>query len=109
MYLMCILKDGRHDYTEISEAEEQKISALYRAKKLPATWNLKGKSIVTDTILGFSDKALPSEQKTIEPGRKFNSWADLRTWVHQQAWYLKNQEQPEKELPGILQGSFLPD
>lgn len=88
MYLMCIIQgDGKttHDYTEVSEQEQQKIEGLIKNKKLPAEWDFKGKRIVSDTILGFSDKPAPSEV----PEPKIRSMDELREWVHQQKWYRK--------------------
>lgn len=75
---MCLLEDGSRDYTPLTESQERKIGSLYRRKSLPPVFTLKGKRIDTTTILGFSDKPVPSGIK---------SMGDLRTWVHSQKWY----------------------
>jgi hypothetical protein len=83
-YLMCVTHDNgqtTHDYTEVTQDEEDRISRLYSSKKLPATFTFKQKQIVTNTILGFTDKPLPAYPP------KFKTWDEFRSWAHQQKWY----------------------
>lgn len=89
-YLMCVIHETGvvYDYTEVTQDEETKISQLYQSKKLPPTWSFKGKQIVTDTILGFTDKPLPYEKKQLE----IKNFDELRSWVQQQKWYQRSQK-----------------
>lgn len=109
-YLMCLLNKDQtttYDYTVVDTAEEEKISSLMQSKELPDEWDFKGKRIVTDTILGFTDKPLAHD----EPSRpKITSFDELREWVHQQEWYKKNRPKtalPDTEVPTIEQEKLL--
>lgn len=84
-YLVCSTVESgsvQYDYTEISTAQEQKIGSLIRLRTIPSRFKLGDKEIVSDTIVGFSDKPLPPNGPP-----KFKSWDEFRAWVKQQKWY----------------------
>lgn len=75
-----------YDNIQVTEQEEEKLTSLLRAGKLPPTFSIRGTQIVTDTILGFSDKPV-SHQPKVAP--KFKSWDEFAAWARQQKWYQK--------------------
>lgn len=102
MYLMCILED-KHDYTAVSDEQQTKLTRLLRDKKLPPTFNLGGKEIVTSTILGFTESPLSSEYPKEAAKPKFRDWSEFRQWAVQQEWYRKKRlvESVEEKPPQI--------
>lgn len=89
-YLMCLVPTGsgyRREYHQVTPDTERKISGLYQQKRLPATFRLNQETIVTDTILGFTDNPIPDTKPSSE--QKFKSWDDFRAHVEKQAWYLR--------------------
>lgn len=100
-YLVC-LKDGEKDYTPITEEAWEKIAQAIRDKAIPPSFELRGKTIVSDTIVGLTDNPVPSQtgpKKTID---------ELRAEVHQSDWYQRSKKnrqskpsQPSRPLSSI--------
>lgn len=90
MYLVCI-KDGKQKHTEISETQEQKITALIRDKKLPPRFNINGSEVISEEILGFTEQ-LPRPAPASDGEPKFRGWGEFREWAVQQEWYRKKRQ-----------------
>jgi hypothetical protein len=80
MYLMTFHPTGAgvtYKYVDITAAQATRITYLTRTGKLPPTFTLNNQPIVSDTILGFTDKA-PTRPRTAD---------EVRAWVYEQPWY----------------------
>lgn len=86
--LYCIVKNSTGqlvpDLTDLTEAEEKKITFLIQHNKLPAVFTLGTKRIVSDTILGFYDKLQRTEPA---PPNQMNTTSDVFDRIRQSAWY----------------------
>lgn len=95
MYLVTLERPdsailSQKDYTEVSEAQEAKISSLIQKKTIPTSFKVGQKTILSDTILGFVSE-LPPKPRTA-PVRGFSQFRDV---VHQSAWYKRSKSQQE--------------
>lgn len=90
-YLICIVENSNGSLTTqstgVTTNEESKINHLLRSKKLPPVFSLSGRSIVTDTILGFSDKPYPTAENSKS---RSQNWEKLRENVRGSDWYKRS-------------------
>lgn len=84
-YLMCIDSNGTESYYELQQGQEVRLTRLINEKRLPQTFVLNGKTVITKDILGFTDdKKSVSEQTSTKEG-----YERFRKSVMAQAWYQK--------------------
>lgn len=85
-YLMCKDQNGTDSYYELRPGQEERISTLIREKRIPETFQVDGKTVISEHILGFTDEKGPSvaEQTSTSEG-----YERFRENVRQQAWYRK--------------------
>lgn len=88
-----------YDSVQVTPAEEAKLTGLIRLGKLPRTVNIRGNAVRSDTILGFSDKAVTTEPQAneLKTSLDIKNAEDFFTWGRQQRWYLKNR--PAQAVP----------
>lgn len=83
---MCT-NGGINTYHDITPEQQRKIEGLLETKQLPKTFNLNGKMVIRDDILGFTnDKA----QTTLG----ISNWEEFRQWAYRQDWYRKGKSNP---------------
>ncbi len=82
--LLCLTPE--HKYYPVTEAQEAKISHLIQSKRLPDTFILGNETVVSSTILGFTDREL---DKSKGP-KGIKSMGELAEWAKTQPWYGKS-------------------
>lgn len=90
-YLLSIDTLGKRKYYNLKVGQEERISELMNARKLPHHFKLNGETVVTSEILGFTN----DKQETKELGIK--SMDDLREWAQTQPWYKMKRPEPFKQ------------
>lgn len=83
MFLMSIVENEKQ-YVEVTPSQQERITALIRADKLPPKFNLGDSVIITATIIGFTEKHIVERP---ESQAKITSWDELRVHVRQAQWY----------------------
>lgn len=86
MYLMSF-KDGKHEYTTITQEQQHKITHLIRDKRIPETIKLNGKDIPSDSIIGFTETRDDTQATT--PLTE-NGYHKFRESVTAQPWYKRH-------------------
>lgn len=74
------------NYYPVTDIQEAKISKLIQAKKLPETFKLGNETVVSSTILGFTDDVPEAEQTSL----KIRNMDELREHVKSQLWYKRS-------------------
>ncbi len=86
IYLITV-GQGVYNSLKVSTDQEKKISGLLQAKRLPAKFVLNDTEIVSDNILGFSDKPV-----SLQSSPKFSSWEEVASNVRSQDWYKRGKK-----------------
>lgn len=98
MYLLTSKPDeggqAVYDYTEITDTQQRRIEHLTQTRKLPDSFVLGEKTIISSEIVGFTktDAPIPRYQP------KFKNFDELRDWVQKQKWYRTNSKRVTREL-----------
>lgn len=72
-------------YLPVTADRELKLTKLIQSKKLPPSFKLEAKTILSDNIIGFCDNLVPPP---VQPS--ITSMDELRAKVHQSEWYQRS-------------------
>lgn len=92
-YLLCKDPNGTDTYYDLRPGQEERISTLINEKRIPATFQVDGKTVISEHIVGFTDEKAQSisEQTSTNDG-----YERFRESVRKQAWYQRARGQAEK-------------
>lgn len=94
-------------YVDITPDEETKIETLLRSDSLPTVFMLNGVRIVTDTILGFSDKLSPTENPFTDEQRPPVNQSFFDS-VRESAWYQRGLKARQQQGSPTAPKAFSP-